>query len=289
MHGLVLAPGRQSQLTSSARAAGAAARAAANTMRRFNRSILWLETLDTPEAGASAVDKADMAAPAPAQGQISGSMSSVLLRRVRAERGDAAVQEILERSGVPYSAQHLDDPANWIWHREAIALFEAAVAVTGDDALPQRIGEDALRQHAGPPVATLLRGLGSPQAVYEQLAVGVTKFSTVTELDPSEVTPGRAVVRARTREGFEHHSHLCAWRIGLLSTPPMLFGLPPAVVTHPECALRGDRDCVYEMRWDADDAAATGDPQQIITALEAQLTAMKERLDSMYATARDLI
>src|SRR4051794_31815004 len=225
----------------------------------------------------------------PASGQISGSMSSVLLRRVRAERGDAAIREILERSGVPYSAEHLDDPANWIWHREAIALFEAAVAVTGDETLPQRIGEDAVRQHAGTPVATLLRGLGSPQAVYEQLAVGVTKFSTVTELDPSEVTPGRAVVRARTREGFEHHSHLCAWRTGLFSTPPMLFGLPPAVVTHPECALRGDDDCVYEMHWDADDAAATGDPQQIITALEAQLTAMKERLNSMYATARDLI
>ena len=225
----------------------------------------------------------------PAKGQISGSMSSVLLRRVRAELGDAGVREVIERAGVPYTPEHLDDPSNWIWHHEAIALFEAAVAVTGDELLPRRTGEDAVRQHAGTPVATLLRGLGSPEAVYEQLAVGVTKFSTVTELDPTEVLPGRAVVRARTREGFEHHLHLCAWRIGLLSTTPMLFGLPPAVVAHPECALRGGDECVYEMQWDADDAAAKSDPQQIITALEVQLAAMKERLDSMYATARDLI
>ena len=44
---------------------------------------------------------------------------------------------------------------------------------------------------------------------------------------------------------FEHHRHLCSWRIGLLSTPPMLFGLPPAVVSHPSCALRGDDECAF--------------------------------------------
>src|SRR4051794_38925712 len=58
MHGSGLAPGRQSQLTSSALAAGAAARAAAKAMSRASRRILWLETTDTPEAGALVVDKA---------------------------------------------------------------------------------------------------------------------------------------------------------------------------------------------------------------------------------------
>src|SRR3954464_5548405 len=109
----------------------------------------------------------------PATGQISTSMSSVLLRRVRADLGDEAVAAVLERAGVTYTPGYLDDPANWIWHREAIALFEAAVAITGDETLPTRVGEDAVRQHAGTTVATLLRSLGSPQAVYEQLAVGV--------------------------------------------------------------------------------------------------------------------
>lgn len=225
----------------------------------------------------------------PAAGQISGSMSSVLLRRVRAELGDAGVRDVLERSGVPYTPEYLDDVANWLWHHEALALFDAAVEITGDDLFPRRVGEDAVRQHAGTPVATLLRGLGSPEAVYEQLAIGVTKFSTVTELEPVEVIPGRAVVHARMREGFEHHQHLCSWRIGLLSTTPMLFGLPPALVSHQSCALRGDAECIYEMCWDADDAAAAADPQQIITSLEAQIAAMTDRLDSMYATARDLI
>jgi len=168
-------------------------------------------------------------------------------------------------------------------------MFEAAVAFTGDDGLPRRVGEDAVRQHAGTTVATLLRGLGSPQAVYEQLAVGVTKFSTVTALEPLEVRPGRAVVRAEVRPGFPHDRHMCEWRLGLLSTTTALFGLPPAMVEHPVCAVRGDEHCLYIMTWDAETAAATGDPQHIITALEAQLAAITARLDNVYATARDLI
>jgi diguanylate cyclase (GGDEF)-like protein len=225
----------------------------------------------------------------PTAGQVACSMSSVLLRRLRQTGGERLVHDVLAKAGVDHTPEYLGDPANWIWYREAVALFEAAVELTGDERLPQRVGEDAVRQHAGSPVATLLRGLGSPQAVYEQLTVAVTKFSTVTELHPVEVSPGRAVVRARAREGFGHHPHMCAWRIGLLSTPTVLFGLAPARVEHRECALRGDEHCVYVLTWDADAAEAAGDPQQIITALESQLAAMTDRLDSMYATARDLI
>ena len=249
------------------------------------------------KSGRHMADECRMGAPAsqgsgavePTAGQVTCSMSSVLVRRLRATFGEEAVHEVLRRAGVEYTPAYLDDPSNWIWYHEAIAMFEAAVALTGDDGLPRRVGEDAVRQHAGTTVATLLRGLGSPQAVYEQLAVGVTKFSTVTALEPLEVCPGRAVVRAKVRPGFPHDRHMCEWRMGLLSTPTALFGLAPAVVEHPACAVRGDEHCLYVMTWDAETAAATGDPQHIITALEAQLAAMTDRLDNMYATARDLI
>src|SRR5919198_1250183 len=170
----------------------------------------------------------------PTAGQVTCSMSSVLVRRLRATFGEEAVNEVLRRAGVEYTPSYLDDPSNWIWYHEAIALFEAAVALTGDDGLPRRVGEDAVRQHAGTTVATLLRSLGSPQAVYEQLTVGVTKFSTVTEMVP-EVAPGHAVVRASSRPGFTRHRHLCDFTAGLLSQPPVLFGLPPAHVEETSC------------------------------------------------------
>jgi diguanylate cyclase (GGDEF)-like protein/putative nucleotidyltransferase with HDIG domain len=216
-------------------------------------------------------------------------MASTLLRHVRAKLGDQAVDELLQLAGVEYTAAHLDDVSNWIWYDEAIALFQAAITLTGDELIPRRVGEETVRQHSGTPVATLLRSLGSPEAVYRQLAVTVSRFSTVTELVPVEVAPGRAVLRAKARPGFKRHRHLCAWTQGLLSTPPELFGLPPARVEESCCETRGGDHCLYTVVWDADLAASAADPKQLVTALETQLVAMTARLESMYATARDLI
>src|SRR3954463_15800654 len=226
------------------------------------------------------------AADGPAVGQISCSMASTLVRHVRTQAGDDAVNEILRRSGVEHSAAYLDDPSNWIWQHEAIELLIAAAEILDDERIGLRVGEQTVRQHAGTPVATMLRSLGSPEAVYEQLTVAVSKFSTTTDLHP-EVEPGRAVVSARSRNGFQRHPLLCDWTRGLLSQPPALFGAPPAQVEESLCQARGDDCCRYSISWDAE--LATADPQLLATALETQIAAMTLRIESMYATARDLI
>ena len=192
-------------------------------------------------------------------------------------------------AGAPYTAEHLDDVANWIWYDEAVALFEAAAELTGDSRIGLRTGEQAVRQHAGTPVATLLRSLGSPEAILEQVALAATKFSTVTDMRAVDVAPGRATVVAEARPGFDSHRLMCDFRLGLLSQPTALFGLPAARVEETRCRLRGDDNCIYEVTWDADDAASAADPQKLVTALESQLAAMAERLNSIYAAAKDLI
>src|SRR3954471_23470114 len=226
------------------------------------------------------------AADGPAVGQISCSMASTLVRHVRTQAGDDAVAEILRRSGVEHSAAYLDDPSNWIWQNEAIDLLVASAEVLDDPEIGLHVGEQTVRQHAGTPVATMLRSLGSPEAVFEQLAVAVSKFSTTTDLLP-EVEPGRAVVRAVSRNGFARHPYLCDWTKGLLSQPPALFGVPPAEVHESSCQARGDDCCLYTITWD--DTQATADPALLAGALEVQLAAMTERLENVYATARDLI
>jgi diguanylate cyclase (GGDEF)-like protein len=225
----------------------------------------------------------------PESGQIACSMTSVLLKHVRSTLGDDAVWELIERSGVSYTPTFLSDIGNWIWHDEAVALFQAAAELTGDSRVGLRVGELMVRQHAGTPVATLFRSLGSPEAVFEQLALAVTKFSTVTECIPVEVGPGRAVVISRARDGFDRNEHMCDLSRGTMSQPPVLFGLPAAAVEETQCQARGDEHCLYSITWDAVGAADAADPQKLVTALEAQLTAMRDRLDSMYATAKDLI
>jgi diguanylate cyclase (GGDEF)-like protein len=225
----------------------------------------------------------------PAAGQLSCSMASTLVQHVRGGLGEDAVGELLRLAAVDHTPAYLEDVSNWIWYEEAIALFEAAAELFDDQQIGRRIGEETVRQHAGTLVATVLRSLGSPEAVYEQLAVGVTKFSTVTELVPVEVVPGRAVISAKGRPGFKRHRHLCAWTAGMMSQPPVLFGLPSAKVEETSCEIRGDEECLYTITWDAERAARQADPEELVTALEAQLAAMTERLESMYATARDLI
>src|SRR5947209_7727784 len=142
------------------------------------------------------------------------SMPAILVRRMRARGGEQAVAELLERAGVHRSAGYLEDVSNWISQDEAIALLEAAIALTGDPALPRLVGEDAVRQHTGTPVTTVLRSLGSPEEVYRQITQTATKFSTVTVLEAVAYERGRAIVRAKARDGFPRHPHLCDWAKG---------------------------------------------------------------------------
>ena len=216
-------------------------------------------------------------------------MPSVLLRRLRKNGGNQAVAEVLERAGSTRTPEYLEDVTNWISWDEALALFDAAEDYTGDPGIARRIGEQTVAQHAGTPVATLLRSLGSPEEVLSKITVTASKFSTVADMEAVEVNPGRAVVRAREREGFSRGRHHCNWTQGLLSQTTMLFGLPPANVEQSECVLQGDSHCVYTVTWDKDLAALRADPAEHVTALEAQLATMTESLESVYATAGELI
>ena len=233
------------------------------------------------------------AAQAPAPGDtgrhLCCTMTAVLLQLVRRTGGEASVAALLEQAGSKHEASYLESAENWISLDEACALLAAGVQVTGDPTFPRRVGEHTLKQHSGTQVATLLRSLGSLEAVLAAVAQTGAKVSTVTDMEAVEVGPGRAVVRAVMRQGFTRRPLHCEWAKGLLSGTPILFGLPLAHVEETECQAQGGAQCLYVVTWDAEQAAAAADPQQRVTALEAQLVAMSERLQSVYATASDLV
>ena len=220
---------------------------------------------------------------------FAGTLSSVLIRRIRRTLGEDGLQELLERSGSARTVAYLDDLTSWISYDEAMALFAAAVELTGDQQIARRVGEETVAQHTGTPVATLMRSLGSPEAIYSAMSQAGSKFTTASVLEAVEVAPGRAVIREYAAPGFVRTIHHCDWAKGLLSQPTCLFGLPPANVEESTCQARGGDCCLYEITWDADMAAKTADPAEHVMVLESQLSAMTERLDSVYATATDLI
>jgi diguanylate cyclase (GGDEF)-like protein len=216
-------------------------------------------------------------------------MTTVMLRLVADELGEAGVDALLAHAGSARTRAFLQTEENWISLDEAVSLLEACVAGTGDPTVPRRVGARTVRQHAGTGVSTVLRSLGSPEAVLQAVATASSKLSTVTVMESLENAPGRAVVRAAARPGFVRHPLHCDWTRGLLATPTQLFGLPAATVQERTCQARGDAECRYVITWDAAEAALNADPQERVTALEAQLIATSERLRGVFATAGELL
>ena len=72
---------------------------------------------------------------------FAGTLPSVLIRRIRRTLGEDGLQQLLELSGSKRTIAYLDDLTNWISYDEAMALFAAAVELTGDQQVARRVGE----------------------------------------------------------------------------------------------------------------------------------------------------
>jgi diguanylate cyclase (GGDEF)-like protein len=220
---------------------------------------------------------------------FSCSMSAVLIARVRAYGGDAAVAELLRLSGSDRSVQYLTDIANWISFDEAVALWRAGAQVTHHPEFARAVGEDAVRYLNASPVATVLRQLGTLEAVYGQVATTASKYSTAIIMEAVDCGPGFAEIHATPLPGFRRDANHCSWTWGMLTQPPILFGLPPAVVQHDHCAAYGAPRCEYRVTWPVGGERADTESGLQIAGLNGQLDAMKVRLNSMFQTASDLI
>ncbi len=244
---------------------------------------------------------------------VSGAVTGVVVRYVRARTGEFGVGQMLAAAGDSRPAQVLEDPRSWSSHDEALKLIIAAGEITGDPEIGRHIGEEILRQYDGTDVANLLRSLGSPAELLRNVTAAAAKFSTVSSLEPLEVGDAHAVVRAITRPGFIRHLQLCEFTKGLLSQVPVLFGMVPATVTESECQARGGRFCLYSVAWEAGQwssfvdertslySSAWGgqvsearseleiDPEIRIEMLQRQLDEMGERLEEVFLTAQALL
>jgi diguanylate cyclase (GGDEF)-like protein len=216
-------------------------------------------------------------------------MTALVIERVGEFGGHHAVAEMLALAGSERSPEYLLDTANWVSYQEAVALWRAGARVTQHPQFARAVGEDAARRLNASPVAALFRSLGSPENILRQIATTSTKYSVVATLEAVEVGPGFAEIVAVPVDGFPLDADHCAWTCGLLTQSPILFGLPPAKVTHERCAALGAPDCHYTVTWDARDADERADSSDEIEALRGQLAAAQQRLHSVFETAGDLI
>jgi diguanylate cyclase (GGDEF)-like protein len=219
---------------------------------------------------------------------FSCALTAVLIHRVRTVSGEDGVRRLLEEARSPRELAYLEDIANWVSYDELIALWSAGAVVTGDAEFARHAGQDTVRRLGTSGTSTMLRTLGSPEALIERIGVASHRFSVVATLEPVEVRPGYAVVRAFANPGFERHALHCLWTTGMLSQATALFGLAPARVEHEACHAAGAQDCLYTLTWDPG-SDAEDDSTAKVQILERQLEAMTGRLQSVFATASDLI
>jgi diguanylate cyclase (GGDEF)-like protein/putative nucleotidyltransferase with HDIG domain len=183
--------------------------------------------------------------------QTSGITSSLLLLYVEREAGRTAVEDVLRRAGVADREEQLRDENEWFSLETKIRLFEAAVEVLDDPLATRKMGAAAIELHAGAGLKVVLRALGSPRLVYQNIVRANAKFNTAHTMELLELSGTRAKVSFRDTIGVGVHHLDCEYNKGLLTCIPALFGHRPATVSHPICACdgAGGDACVYDVTW----------------------------------------
>jgi len=178
-----------------------------------------------------------------------GVTTRLIVAYARRHLGEAGVAALLRRAGETRSVEALEDEGVWSSYRQKIALFEAAEQAMGDAWVARRIGESVLTEQLGAILRVVVGALGSPQQVLRSVARANVKFSTSATMATISSTSGHAVVSYRLHDEHTPSYHDCRYTQGILTQATVLFGLPPARLTHPRCQVDGADECVYELTW----------------------------------------
>ena len=219
--------------------------------------------------------------------ETSGATTGGLLRYVRAHGGDDAVAQVLARTGLPYTADELDDQSRWWSYDTRIRLFTAATEVLGDPDTMFKVGSAALHSGLAHSIVLLLRAMGTPRQVIRQLPRAVAKFSTTSTMEVLESGATSATVRFRLHDGYAHSRLDCEYAQGLLSTVPTIFDLPPAHIAHERCESDGHEACIYELRWERRSLLPRRRSGERSTDLE--LTALRGQLRILQSASTELV
>jgi signal transduction histidine kinase len=188
-------------------------------------------------------------------GEVSCVFTKVLIPFVEQEAGAAGVAAILRATG--RSRDYLGSDHNWIPLSLANDLVRLAMEMSGEtdeDRWARRFGDFWMdwkpsheeRSYMG----SYTMALGSPRAAYSraeqifaQLNGRQLTFRTV------ELHRARARFRMEPLPGVSIPRWLCLQITVTMERFPTNWGLPRAIVQESECAARGGRACVVDIRW----------------------------------------
>jgi len=216
--------------------------------------------------------------------ETSSATTRLVLEYVRSRAGEAAVARVVELADVPHSLEALEDPSHWVSYDVRCRLFGAAVEVLGDPRAMIEVGASLFTTSVSPSLLLLVRAVGSAAQVYRQLPRAVSKFSTTSTMTVLEAGRTAATIRFQLHEGYTPSRLDCDYARGLISTVPVVFGLPPAHVVHEACQAFGDPACIYYVTWSRRHRWSRGR-----RADDAELIALRQQLSDLQSASADLV
>jgi eukaryotic-like serine/threonine-protein kinase len=211
--------------------------------------------------------------------EIRASVLKTYILRARAEKGENAVTELVEKAGIDPRA--VDNETDWLSAEATKRALRGIQELLGAGALESR-GEWVTHPEALGTRVRMMRIAKEPIDAYRYIVDNTreaTRIGTWEIEEPGHAGPSAtptlpdaklAVPTARKRsaeavrmtykirpEGEAEgdpgdvagEELLCAARRGDLRSLPRIWGLDDAVVVHPTCIAKGDPACIYDVRW----------------------------------------
>jgi len=197
--------------------------------------------------------------------ELRASVLKTYLLRVRSEKGERAVRQLLATAGIDSGI--VDNETGWVSQLAAKRALRAIAELLGRDAIRHR-GEWTTHPEALGVLVRMLRGSTRPVDAYRYLAQNAREATRIGtwEIDDASASDRFRLGRAETvrmtyrprTDGSDDPSErtdgpgeelLCDARAGELSSIPQIWGLGEAEITHPVCLAHGGDACIYSVEW----------------------------------------
>ena len=197
--------------------------------------------------------------------ELRASVLKTYLLRLRAEKGERTVRQLLATAGIDAGA--VDNETGWLSQLAAMRALQAIAELLGRDAIRYR-GEWATHPEALGVLVRMLRASARPEDAYRYLAQNARETTRVGSWEIAQIVP-RSRFRAdqvehvrmiyrpwpggdeAERPEAEGEELLCDARASELASFPRIWGCPDADVQHNTCLAKGAEACIYEVEWSA--------------------------------------
>ena len=216
-----------------------------------------------------------------AEHHVSGLYVTMLMENLAAELSPEAIRGVLSRAGEIRSLEDLSASSSWCSYEEFKGLLQEAKR-TWDSLSRTRTERPTPRINLESELAGTIQAFGSPSSVLAA-NTGTNPLVPIRRYETTEVGPNEWTIREWFLEGFEPFPEFCGFVAQQYAMVPLFFGLPEAEVIEEECQCRGDRACLFRMRWaEIDEVTARAD------YFEARAKQLESRLEQLQDMITDL-